>query len=116
MQLSAILFALSGLAFASAMPNPNPIPLATRDIKDSLYVTFWENGCYDTKPGTQSTFSVNSRDGPGKPEECFNNGHYNWQSVQIRQPSNTKVKYVVDVFSGEGCNNPVGVSLGLDIL
>jgi hypothetical protein len=45
MQLTTVFFALSGLAFAAAVPQA----LVPRDqIKDTLYVTFWQNGCYDT--------------------------------------------------------------------
>jgi hypothetical protein len=53
---------------------------------------------------------LDSEDGPGKPEECNINGNINWQSIQIQQPSSGDFKYSVDLFSGEGCNNPIAVS------
>ena len=74
MQLTSIFLALGGLAVAAAAPQS----LAARDISDTLLVTFWENGCYDTASGTSSTFTVNAADGPGFPEDCQINGHYNW--------------------------------------
>jgi hypothetical protein len=74
MQLPSLFFALGGLAFTTAAPQS----LASRVVADNLYVTFWENGCYDTEPGTSSTFVVNNVDGPSFPEACEINGNYNW--------------------------------------
>lgn len=54
MQLTNAILLLSGLSFAAAAPKH----LASRDLDDTLYVTFWENGCYDDTPGTSSTFYV----------------------------------------------------------
>jgi len=123
MQFTTTLVALSSIAFAAAAPRL----LAGRGPEDTLYVTFWENGCGDTKVGTSSTFYVSTYAGiflpfehrsdivsqgtnpdvaSTAPEACEINGHYNWQSVQIRQPTGAD-KYSVDFFSGEGCNNPI---------
>jgi len=82
--------------------------LAGRAPQDNLLVTFWKNGCGQTGVGNSKTFVVNAQDGPSKPEACETNGLYNFQSVQIQQPSNGQTSYAIDFFSGEGCNNPVG--------
>jgi hypothetical protein len=79
-----------------------------RHVLDLLrqYVTFDVSS-----PPNLSSDSVhqdpNAEEASTLPEACEINGHYNWQSVQIRQPSNGLSSYTVDFFSGEGCNNPI---------
>lgn len=59
MQFTAAFFALSGLALAAAVPQSLTTErLAGRSPEDTLYVTFWKDGCGITGSGKSSTFYV----------------------------------------------------------
>jgi hypothetical protein len=114
MQLTSFFFALSVFALSGfALVSAAPQSFAARNAlspEDTLYVTFWENGCGPAENGNSATDYINNSDGNARPGDCVLNLHYGWQSVEIRQPSDGTL-YSIDLFSGEGCNNPIIVSL-----
>ncbi|KAF2718950.1 hypothetical protein K431DRAFT_252125, partial [Polychaeton citri CBS 116435] len=100
-----IYFGILGVVSAAAIPDSlsSSATLTSRNTEDdSLYVTFWENGCDVEGDANQLTYRV-SNEGPSLPGDCLYANHYNWQSVKIIQDS--KKTYTIDLFSGEGCNN-----------
>lgn len=122
MQSFSLFFVLGNLAFAAAAPQPLAIrtdtglqSLDTRTTlapPDTLYVTFWKYGCGPHKPeeSDSSTNYINESQGNGRPGDCMKNNYDGWTAIEIRQPEQTWIKYSVELFSGEGCNNPLYVS------
>jgi hypothetical protein len=111
MHPSTLFFALSALALANAAPGKSFI--VQRSVEETLYITFWESGCGVEGNGNSGTHYIHwdPAQGSNKPEDCVLEANVGWQSANVRQPTDTQYKYSIDFFSGEGCNNPILVSL-----
>ncbi|PIA93764.1 hypothetical protein CB0940_05180 [Cercospora beticola] len=95
------LFSLIG---SLALVNAAPTILKRNDRTDPLLLTFCENGCGVDGVSNQVTYPF-SNEGSAFPGDCVPTGYYNRQSVEIVQDS--EQSYTVELFSGEGCNNPI---------
>ncbi|CZT25273.1 uncharacterized protein RCC_11001 [Ramularia collo-cygni] len=82
--------------------------LSRNPSSDPMLLTWWDNGCAQPNPsdgpGNSNTY-VFSSEGPSYPGDCVATPSYNWQSVKLQQDSDAS--YSVELFSGEGCNNPI---------
>jgi hypothetical protein len=101
------------IAAASAAAVPS---LEARATPEAI-VTAWRQGCGNYECGTNLGCSYGTTYGEGFPsnqEECYAVG-YGYNSLQLNVLDEND-NWSVDVFSGEGCNNPIGVGVFLPAL
>jgi hypothetical protein len=102
--LSNLLLFIAAVS-AAAVPS-----LETRATPEAI-VTAWRQGCgnYDCGTDLGCSYGITYGEGfPSNQEECYAVG-YGYNSLQLNVLDEND-NWSVDVFSGEGCNNPLGVS------